>query len=270
MMRIAGASVQVLDMPGLVPGASKGKGRGREVLSVVRGVDLVTFLIDPEHPNFRALREELEGAGVRINTRAPKIAIYRGDRGGLNVASTVKLHRLSDGLAVGIAREFGLHNGSLVFREDASEDQLIDALAGNRVYLPAILVVNKAEGLTNAEKAAFRKTLAPFEPIFISAKNRTGLDELMKGIAAALAFIRIYMKPPGRDPDLVEPVILRKGSTVGDLIARLPGDFEKNFKAAQVWGPSARFPGQTVGRDHPLEDTDIVTVVIVRGGRSAD
>jgi uncharacterized protein len=269
MFRIGGASVQVLDMPGLIPGAARGRGRGREVLSVVRNVDLVLFLIDPEHPNFRALREELEGAGVRINGRPPKIAIYRTERGGLSVASTVKLTKLSDDLPVSIAREFGLHNGSLVFREDATEDQLIDALAGNRVYLPAILAVNKAEGMSNAQKAAFRKNLAPFEPVFISAKNREGLDDLTNAMAKALAFIRVYMKPPGKDPDLVEPVILRRGSTVTDLLRRLPGDLERSFKAAQIWGPSARFPGQTVGRDHALDDTDIVTVVVVRGGRSA-
>lgn len=269
MFRIGGASVQVLDMPGLVPGASKGRGRGREVLSVVRNVDLILFMIDIEHPNFRALREELEGAGVRINTRPPRIAIYKTDKGGLNIASTVKLTHLAGGLANGIAKEFGFHNGSLVFREDATEDQLIDALAGNRVYLTAILAVNKAEGLTAAERAKFVRELAPFQPLFISAKNRTGIEELVKAMGKALAFMRIYMKPPGRDPDLEEPVILREGSTVGDLLNRLPGELERGFKAAMVWGPSARFPGQTVGRDHPLMDTDIVTVMVVRGGRSA-
>jgi ribosome-interacting GTPase 1 len=266
MFRIGGASVQVLDMPGLVPGAAKGRGRGREVLSVVRNVDLILFMVDADHPNFRALREELEGAGVRINARPPRIAIYRTERGGLNVASTVKLTHLADNLANGISKEFGFHNGSLVFREDATEDQLIDVLAGNRVYLSAILVVNKAENLTNAQRAKFRKDLAPFEPYFISAKTRLGIEELIQGIGQALAFMRIYMKPPGRDPDLEEPVILRKGSTVGDLLVRLPGELDRTFKAAQVWGPSARFPGQTVGRDHPLQDTDIITVVVARGG----
>jgi len=269
MLRLGGASVQVLDMPGLVPGAYKGRGRGREVLSVVRHVDLILFLIDPEHPNFRALREELESSGVRINARPPKIAVHRVDRGGLTVSSTVKLTQLAEGLASGIAREFGLHNGSLVFREDASADQLIDALAGNRVYVPAILAVNKAEGLTKTQRAGYAKALAPFEPVFISAKNRQGLDELLAAIAKALAFIRVYVKPPGREADLEEPVILREGSTIGDLLRRLPGDLERNFRSALVWGPSARFPGQTLGREHALADKDIVSIMVVRGGRTA-
>ncbi len=89
MLRWGGASIQILDMPGLVPGAAKGRGRGREVLSVVRSVDLVMFLIDPEHRDLRALVRELEGAGVRINDRPPRIVITHSDRGGLTVSSTV-------------------------------------------------------------------------------------------------------------------------------------------------------------------------------------
>ncbi|HTS33133.1 MAG TPA: GTP-binding protein [Thermoplasmata archaeon] len=265
MLRWSGASIQILDMPGLVPGASKGRGRGREVLSVVRSVDLILFLIDPEHTNLRALQGELEGAGVRINQRPPRVVVQRSERGGLSVSSTVKLTHLAGGLATQIAREFGVHNGSIVFREDATADQLIDVLAGNRVYVPAIAAVNKAELLSAADRARLVAELRPTVPTFISAKNRIGLEELVERIGRSLRFIRVYMKPPGKAPDKEEPLILRQGDTVDGLLARLPGELGRTFRAAQIWGPSARFPGQTVGRDHVLEDEDIVTVVIARG-----
>ena len=265
MLRWGGASIQILDMPGLVPGAATGRGRGREVLSVVRGVDLILFMIDPEHPNLRALVQELEGAGVRINTRPPRIVVTRGDRGGLTISSTVRLTHLAGGLAIPIAREFGLHNGAIVFREDATADQLIDVLAGNRVYLPAILVVNKSDYLRAEDRTLLAQTVRPYEPTFISAREGVGLEALVDRIGSALRFIRVYVKPPGRPPDRDEPVILRRGDTVSQLLQRLPGDLERNFKAAQVWGKSARFPGQTVGRDHPLDDEDVVTVVVARG-----
>ena len=269
MLRWGGASIQILDMPGLVPGAARGRGRGREVLSVVRSTDLVLFLIDPEHPNLRALAAELEGAGVRINQRPPRIVLQRTDRGGLTVSSTVRLTQLAGGGAAQIAREFGFHNGSIVFREDASAEQLIDVLAGNRVYLPAIMAVNKSELLTPRERAALGATLTPFEPIFISARTGAGLDLLVDRIGTTLRFIRIYVKPPGRPPDREEPVILRMGDSVAGLLRKLPGDLDRAFKAAQVWGRSARFPGQTVGRDHVLADEDIVTVLVARGASRA-
>ncbi len=265
MLRWGGASIQILDMPGLVPGASRGRGRGREVLSVVRSVDLVLFLIDPEHPDLRALVRELEGAGVRINTRPPRIVIQAHDRGGLTVSSTVRLTHLAGGLAAPIAREFGLHNGNIVFREDATADQLIDALAGNRVYVTALIVVNKAELMTADEKARLVRELRPYEPIFVSARENIGLTELVDDLGHALRFIRIYVKPPGQPPDRNEPVILRQGDSIAALLRRLPSELGQAFRAAQVWGRSARFPGQTVGRDHLLADEDVVTVVIARG-----
>ncbi len=265
MLRWGGASIQILDMPGLVPGASRGRGRGREVLSVVRSVDLIVFLIDPEHRDLRALVRELEGAGVRINQRPPRIVVQRSDRGGLTVSSTVRLTHLAGGMALAVAREFGLHNGSIVVREDASVDELIDVLSGNRVYVPALLVVNKAELLGPDERARLTKEMAPFRPLFISARNAVGIDELIEDLGRALKFIRIYVKPPGRPPDRDEPVILRQGDSVAELLRRLPGDLQSGFRAAQVWGKSARFPGQTVGRDHLLADEDVVTVLVARG-----
>jgi uncharacterized protein len=269
MLRWGGASIQILDMPGLVPGAAKGRGRGREVLSVVRSVDLVLFLIDLEHTDLRALVNELEGAGVRINQRPPRVVVQAGDRGGLTVSSTVKLTHLAGGLATQIAREFGLHNGSIVFREDATADQLIDVLAGNRVYVTALLAVNKAELLTDVDRERLRKQVFPYVPLFVSARTGEGVEPLVDRVGEALRFIRIYMKPPGRPPDKEEPLILRQGDDVGELLHRLPGELDRTFRAAQIWGPSARFPGQTVGRDHVLRDEDIVTVVVARGSARA-
>ncbi len=265
MLRWKGASIQILDMPGLIPGAAKGRGRGREVLSVVRSVDLILFMIDPDHTDFKALFNELEGSGVRINSRPPKIVVTPGERGGLTISSTVRLTQLSGGLAGQIAREFGMHNGSIVLREDASPEQLIDALAGNRVYVRAVLSVNKSEFLAEPERQRIRERVKPFVPVFISAKNRTVIDELVAAIADSLQFIRIYVKPPGKEPDRDEPVILRRGDKVAELLARLPPDLERAFKAAMVWGPSARFPGQTVGREHALADEDVITIVVQRG-----
>ena len=269
MLRYAGASIQILDMPGLVPGAARGRGRGREILSVVRSLDLILFLIDREHTDFNGLVEELENGGIRINGRPPRVVVTPADRGGVTVSSTVKLTHLGEGTATQIAREFGLHNGSIVLREDATAEQLIDVLAGNRVYIPAILAVNKSDLLERAEEETLRRLVRPYAPVFVSARSREGMPRLIEAIGHALAFIRVYLKPPGREADRNEPVILRRGHRVEDLLRRLPTELGVQFRHAQIWGKSARFPGQTVGRDHPLADEDVVTVQIHRGGRGS-
>ncbi|MCK5458982.1 MAG: 50S ribosome-binding GTPase, partial [Thermoplasmatales archaeon] len=49
IMKYKGADIQLLDLPGLIKGASEGKGRGREILSAVRNVDLAMLMIDAQH-----------------------------------------------------------------------------------------------------------------------------------------------------------------------------------------------------------------------------
>src|SRR5207249_9523604 len=55
VMEYRGAKIQILDMPGLIHGASKGKGRGREVLSVTRGCDLIRLMVDVFVTNLQVL-----------------------------------------------------------------------------------------------------------------------------------------------------------------------------------------------------------------------
>src|SRR5213592_875569 len=140
-----GAKIQVLDMPGLIRGASKGRGRGREVLSVARACDLILLMIDVFETHVDVLVDELRLAGIRLNERPADVTLTRGRRGGLTVNPTVRLTKLDEELVADICREWGYLNGTIVVRQDITEDQLIDVLAGNRVYVQALVVVNKID-----------------------------------------------------------------------------------------------------------------------------
>jgi ribosome-interacting GTPase 1 len=72
-----------------------------------------------------------------------------------------------------------------------------------------------------------------------------------------LDIIRVYAKPPGEEPDLQRPFVLKYGSTVIDLAGKIHRDFYDNLKSARVWG-STMFEGQMVQRDYVLQDGDIV------------
>src|SRR3989338_3513757 len=78
MLKYKDAYIQILDVPGLIEGASKGKGRGKEVISVVRGADLLLLMTDVERPEFlNILSQELHEAGMRINQIRPDIVIAK-------------------------------------------------------------------------------------------------------------------------------------------------------------------------------------------------
>ena len=72
-----------------------------------------------------------------------------------------------------------------------------------------------------------------------------------------LDIIRVYTKVPGEKPDLNDPVVLRRGSTLEEAAGQIHKDFLKKLKYARVWG-SGKHDGIMVGRDHVMQDGDIV------------
>ncbi|OPY31384.1 MAG: hypothetical protein A4E32_01838 [Methanomassiliicoccales archaeon PtaU1.Bin124] len=266
LMYYNGAKIQVLDLPGLIRDASKGKGRGREVLSVVRSADLILFIMDPYDTNLNVLISELETAGIRLNTHPPDVVITKREQGGIDIKTTVELTKINEELAKDIVAEYGHVSADVVIREDIDVDQLIDALTGNRIYMKAILAINKVDIADPDQIKKIKREMKAWHPVFISAQSGQGLDELKDAIFKHIDLIRIYLKKQGQDADMKEPLIVRKDSSVGDVCDALHRVFRQNFRYATVWGKSAKFPGQMVGLDHVLLDGDILGVIIKRTG----
>ncbi len=256
-----GAKIQLLDMPGLIKGAARGKGRGKEVLSAVRSSDLIILMADVFELNIEILVTELRIAGIRIDERPADIFMSRGERGGLEIHSTVKQTHMDDDLIKAILHEYGIINANLVLRQDITDDQLIDYITGNRIYIPSLTVVNKIDIADPEYLDDVMEKMAPYEPSLISADQMIGIEELKERIFTKLGFIRIYLKPRGQEADMEEPLIILDGSTVGQVCDSLHRDFRRHFRFANVWGKSARFPGQVVGINHILLDEDVLTII---------
>lgn len=266
MMHFKGANIQILDLPGLIKGASKGKGRGREILSAIRNADLLLLMIDARYEKTLDLMiQELYDAGIRLNETKPDVIIKKTGQGGITIHTPVHLSTLSEKTIKAIASEY-VTNADIIIREDITEDQLIDVFVDNRKYLPALVVMNKIDLLTEKEIQNTIREIQKngWQVIPVSAKNGTGLNELKNMIFETLQLIRIYMKPQGKKPDFNEPLILRKGDTVEEVCKHIHRDFKHRFRYAQVWGKSVKYPGQKVGLDHQLEDKDILTLIIHR------
>ena len=260
-----GAKIQILDMPGLIRGASKGRGRGREVLSVARACDVILLMIDVFETHVDVLTEELRLAGIRLNERPADVTLTKANRGGLRVNPTLKLTHLDVDLIADICREWGYLNGTIVVRQDITEDQLIDVLAGNRVYVRALVVVNKVDLVSSDYVKQLQSKLPGWKLVPISAQKGVGLTRLKDDVYETLRFMRVFLKPQGKEADLAEPLIVKDASDVGMVCDSIHRDWRKRFRYANVWGTSAQFPGQKVGLDHVLKDSDILTIVLRKG-----
>ncbi len=106
-------------------------------------------------------------------------------------------------------------------------------------------------------------TSLPIHPITI--KDENSLIKLKEYLYNVLEVMRIYTKPPRREAEYKLPFICPIGTTVGELAEKIHKDFLKFFRYAKVWGLSVDFPGQRVGLEHELKDTDVVEITIKRG-----
>ena len=261
-MEHKGATIQILDVPGLVRGAASGRGRGKEVIAVIRNADLAVILLDVfQLVHYDVLLQELYEAGIRVNSKPPDITIKKKARGGVNISSTVDLDLGEDTIKT-ILGEYRIHNANVLIRENITIDQLIDAVLENRKYLPGIVVINKID---LADEYALRACKEKFpDAILVSADKKVHIEELKDLLFEKLGFIRIFMKPQGKAADLEEALIIRYGATIGDVCDKLHRDFRKRFRYAQIWGSSAKHEGQRAGLDHIMDDNDILTLVMRR------
>ncbi|MCC6629985.1 MAG: TGS domain-containing protein [Chloroflexi bacterium] len=94
----------------------------------------------------------------------------------------------------------------------------------------------------------------------VSGVTGAGLDDLRHRVFAALDVIRVYPKPPGKPVDRERPFVLPRGSTIEDLAGAVHRDIQRTLRYAILWGVSGKFSGQRVGRQHVLEDEDIVAL----------
>jgi small GTP-binding protein len=186
LTRIRGVLVQLVEIPGLIAGASEDRGGGRALLGVLRGADVIVFCTPAGAP-----RDELDVVMREVE-------------------------------AAGIERP------SLVALTKADETDVVDPQDGVAVSV-----------LDDQSLGRFR-------------------DELWK----LTGLIRVFLRKHGED--VSEAAALRPPATVADAARSVHHQLEERCVGAHVWGPSARFDGQRVGREHELAHDDVVEIIASR------
>ncbi|KAK2100633.1 GTP-binding protein [Saguinus oedipus] len=244
VIRYKGAKIQLLDLPGIIEGAKDGKGRGRQVIAVARTCNLILIVLDVLKPlgHKKIIENELEGFGIRLNSKPPNTGFKKKDKGGINLTATCPR----------------IHKADVTLRSDATADDLID-VEGNRVYIPCIYVLNKIDQISIEELDIIYKVP---HCVPLSAHHGWNLDDLLEKIWDYLKLVRIYTKPKGQLPDYTSPVVLPYSrTTVEDFCMKIHKNLIREFKYALVWDLSVKHNPQKVGKDHTLEDEDVIQIV---------
>ncbi len=272
MISIEKANIQLIDLPGIILGAAAGKGRGKEVLGAVRSTELILIIIcfredgSIDFSNLDIIRKELYNAGIRLNAKPPRITIKKRSKGGIHF--TYKGEQLMDKDDVkSLMNELGVINAGIYFAEPLiTPDQLIDFVMGNRIYTKEFVVINKSDlmGLPISNDK-ISESIGHDQWVMISAKNKENISTLRHKIFQELDLIRVYLKPPKKEADMNNPIILHLGDTIRTLCNKIHKRFIKDYRYSLVWGKSAKHPGQKFKNpDHVIEDGDIISIYLQR------
>jgi len=121
-------------------------------------------------------------------------------------------------------------------------------VAAAGIELPALLAATKCDEGPPPEHPEL-----PVVPV--SVLDDASVERLREELWGMTGLVRIYLRDGG------DPVALEPPATVLDVADTIHHELRERCTGARVWGPSARFPGQQVGREYELSDGDSVEVL---------
>jgi small GTP-binding protein len=152
---------------------------------------------------------------------------------------------------------------AVVYCHDAVEP--LDALRVVRtevevagIDLPAVVALTKVDEVDSDRIAALREAV-DLEVVAVSIIDDASLDELRQVIWGLTGLIRVWLHHDSETDRRPQP--MPADSTVADVADRVHHELGAAAVGGRIWGSSARFDGQRVGRDHVVEDGDTVEIL---------
>lgn len=152
----------------------------------------------------------------------------------------------------------------IVFCQDAaaSPAELSDVRHEVRaagIDLPAILAITKMDEAPDGALDSIRSAALELPVIGVSVLDDASLESFKLELWKLTGLIRVYLRHNHEVND--EPLALPPGATIADVARDIHKDVATSCRGARVWGASARFDAQQVGRDHQVHDGDVVEIV---------
>jgi ribosome-interacting GTPase 1 len=212
-----------------------------------------------------------------FTTQRPQVGMIIFDNIQIQLVDMPPISRdFAPGWIFGIARSGDLLLIVLDLKKNAAVqlETVLDLLNGARIQLQGKERKSKeGEGMVKKSIIVCNKDDVPggkdrFEEIVdqwgdtyelhtISARDKSGTENLKQSIFKSLEIIRVYTKPPHREYDRTKPYVLKKGSKVIELAGQIHQDFMSELKYVRLWR-EGKCKGMRIDRDEVLQDEDVV------------
>jgi uncharacterized protein len=131
------------------------------------------------------------------------------------------------------------------------------ALAG--IDLPSMIAVTKMDEANKGDLAALQAVFPDLPIVGVSIIYDDSLEAFKEAVWKLTGLMRVYLRHNKHVDE--EPLAMEPGATILDVATKVHKELGATFRGARIWGPSARFDGQQVGRDHTVQDGDIVEII---------
>jgi len=92
-------------------------------------------------------------------------------------------------------------------------------------------------------------------------RDPPSVDVLRKTVYDMLGKLRVYTKQPGKPPDLKDPFVVDRGTTLEELAGKIHKDIRDRLTYARIWSrDKSRYDGARVARTYVLQEGDIVEI----------
>jgi len=262
-----GAQLQIVELPAIIEGSSKGLADGNRVIAGVRNADLVVLTMDISQDPIAQLDiiiGELYASQIRLNEAEPPVMVEKTGSGGRQVFQGDQFVDGGKKAVLEFLEERSIVNAVVKFKEPTTLEDLLDVMDASVVRKKSMILATKGD--LPKSKAYFNKlnnylkeNSLKFNVTPISTKvpekSNFDKDNILEKFFKELDMIRIYTK---NESGIVaeKPVVVKKPVTVRQIVEIISKKMLKHFRFARVWGESIKFDGERVGLDHNLKDGD--------------
>jgi ribosome-interacting GTPase 1 len=136
---------------------------------------------------------------------------------------------------------------------------VIAEVALAEIERPAFIAATRADEAPVDAIGQLESAFSDLRVLAVSVLDQASLDAFCDETWRLTGLIRVRLRANGVTDD--EPLALRPPATIVDVADAVHHDLAQACIGARVWGPSARFDGQRVGRDHLALDGDVIEVI---------